>query len=288
MQGRNKGSHGSHDRSVSSRNYSGHGQYGRRPSRFNQSTYDQQRSYSPRHADDHDSFGQDRSRQDYGHDQNFNSRSQQDYDTQGYQDMDREMNQAWGNNEGRMNANMGRGQNRNWEQGPSHSYDNMQGSQQYGQSNWDTNRSRSYGSENRYGNSEYPSDYSQQTGEHYGKGPKGYRRSDERIREDICESLSHHGQIDASEVEVNVSEGVVTLSGTIDSRQAKRQMEEMIENHSGVQDLKNELKVESKTSEKGDGTASASGRGSQNGQTKSSSSHGRSTTATSGQKMTQQ
>lgn len=81
-------------------------------------------------------------------------------------------------------------------------------------------------------------------GEHTGKGPKNYRRSEERIREDVCEVLAHHGGIDASEIEVSVSEGVVTLSGSVDSRQMKRMAEEAIDHLAGVQDIKNEIKVE--------------------------------------------
>ncbi|MBC7466468.1 MAG: BON domain-containing protein [Bdellovibrio sp.] len=87
-------------------------------------------------------------------------------------------------------------------------------------------------------------------GEHNGKGPKNYRRSDDRVREDVSEALAHHGGIDASEVEVSVSEGVVTLSGTIESRQMKRMIEESIEHMSGVQDIKNELKVEESSASK--------------------------------------
>jgi osmotically-inducible protein OsmY len=35
-------------------------------------------------------------------------------------------------------------------------------------------------------------------GPHSGRGPKGYRRSDERIREDVCDLLCEHGGVDAS------------------------------------------------------------------------------------------
>src|SRR5215471_11804457 len=41
-------------------------------------------------------------------------------------------------------------------------------------------------------------------GQHTGRGPKGYQRSDERIREDICERLTQHSAIDAGEIEVEV------------------------------------------------------------------------------------
>ena len=45
-----------------------------------------------------------------------------------------------------------------------------------------------------------------------GRGPKNYQRSDERIREDVCERLTYDERVDASDVEVDVREGVVRLS----------------------------------------------------------------------------
>lgn len=39
------------------------------------------------------------------------------------------------------------------------------------------------------------------------RGPKGYARSDDRIREDICETLSQDQRIDVSEVSINVQSG---------------------------------------------------------------------------------
>jgi len=48
-----------------------------------------------------------------------------------------------------------------------------------------------------------------------GRGPKNYQRSDDRIREDICERLAMDHDVDASDIEVAVAEGVVTLNGTV-------------------------------------------------------------------------
>src|SRR5262245_20667475 len=52
-------------------------------------------------------------------------------------------------------------------------------------------------------------------GMHAGKGPRGYRRSDARIYEDVCEALTRDGEVDASDVEVTVEDGQVMLSGTV-------------------------------------------------------------------------
>ncbi len=80
-------------------------------------------------------------------------------------------------------------------------------------------------------------------GSHAGKGPKGYNRSDDRIKEDICEMLTHHSEIDATEITVDVKKGIVTLSGTVESRQIKRITEEFVERSSGVKDIQNDLQV---------------------------------------------
>lgn len=81
------------------------------------------------------------------------------------------------------------------------------------------------------------------TGSHVGKGPKGYRRSDERIREDVCETLTQHPEIDASQIEVVVKDGYVKLSGAVESRHMKRMAEDAIEGLSGITDIKNQLRI---------------------------------------------
>ena len=93
------------------------------------------------------------------------------------------------------------------------------------------------------GNAYWQDSSRQYAGPHAGKGPKGYRRSDDRLKEDICEVLHAHTEIDATEIEVEVKEGLVTLSGTVDSRQTKRRVEDEIEAISGVSDLKNDLRI---------------------------------------------
>ena len=79
----------------------------------------------------------------------------------------------------------------------------------------------------------------------FGIGPKGYKRSDDRIREDISERLEDHPRVDASNIEVIVAEGVVTLSGTVDDRWAKRQAEDISHDVRGVKDVNNQIRVQS-------------------------------------------
>jgi len=78
-------------------------------------------------------------------------------------------------------------------------------------------------------------------GLHFGKGPKGYRKSDERILEDVNETLTLNPYLDASEIEVKVNGGIVTLSGTVSNREMKRLAEDSIELIAGINDIKNEI-----------------------------------------------
>jgi hypothetical protein len=79
---------------------------------------------------------------------------------------------------------------------------------------------------------------------HRGKGPSNYQRSDERIREAVCEALTEDDRIDATHVDVSVKAGEVTLAGTVDERAMKRAAEDLVEGISGVKDVQNLLRVD--------------------------------------------
>ncbi len=80
---------------------------------------------------------------------------------------------------------------------------------------------------------------------HAGKGPKGYKRSDERVREDVCEHLTRHHEIDASNIEVSVTDGTVFLSGTAEDRRTKRLAEDIAHEVSGAVDVQNQIRIQS-------------------------------------------
>jgi hypothetical protein len=80
-------------------------------------------------------------------------------------------------------------------------------------------------------------------GHRFGKAPKGYKRSDERIRDDVCDCIMRRGDIDASEVEVSVRDGEVVLTGFVYSRADKRAIEDLIDDVMGVLDIQNQLRV---------------------------------------------
>lgn len=159
-----------------------------------------------------------------------------------------------------------------------------QGFQNYGQENWRTQRGSSqeerfspqsqygfgqgeewrghgYGESSKFGQgSQYG--YGQR-GQFVGRGPKGYRRSDERIQEDINERLTQDPEIDAWEIEVQVQAGEVILTGTVDDRQSKHRAEDIAESVSGVKDVQNQIRVKKSDEEQGSefkkGTSYSSG-----------------------------
>jgi hypothetical protein len=76
-----------------------------------------------------------------------------------------------------------------------------------------------------------------------GRGPRNYRRSDERIAEEINDRLTDHDELDAADIEVNVTDREVILTGTVDSRESKRLAEDIVESVSGVTQVQNQLRI---------------------------------------------
>ena len=81
-------------------------------------------------------------------------------------------------------------------------------------------------------------------GRHVGRGPSNYQRSDERIHEDVNEELTRHPDLDATHIQVQVKDRVVTLEGTVESRQSKRMAEDCADRVSGVADVQNNLRIQ--------------------------------------------
>jgi hypothetical protein len=67
----------------------------------------------------------------------------------------------------------------------------------------------------------------QDRGQNRGRGPRGYQRSDHRIREEGCERLTDDEHIDAADVEVTVSNCGMALSGSARTREQKRRAIDM-------------------------------------------------------------
>lgn len=76
-----------------------------------------------------------------------------------------------------------------------------------------------------------------------GIGPRGYRRADDRIRDDVNDLLTEDLDLDATNIEVSVEERVVRLNGTVSSRADKRRAEALAERAYGVADVQNNLRI---------------------------------------------
>jgi len=77
-----------------------------------------------------------------------------------------------------------------------------------------------------------------------GRGPRGYLRRDERIMDDVCELLTQDRDIDASQIDVKVEAGVVTLTGKVEDRNTKKYAGLVAERVSGVKDIHNLLEFD--------------------------------------------
>jgi hypothetical protein len=118
----------------------------------------------------------------------------------------------------------------------------------------------------RYGRHEREDWSTAAQGRYSGVGPKGYKRSPERLKEQVCDLLEEHGELDASDIDVKVEASTVTLSGTVDDRRAKRLAEDLAESVTGVTDVSNQIKVRSRDDERStEGFGSESTRGSRSG-----------------------
>jgi hypothetical protein len=110
--------------------------------------------------------------------------------------------------------------------------------QQYGPRYGQQSRQQPYGNE-RYWGPGYPDTRARR----FTTGPKGYQRSDERLKEDISERLMESHYIDSSDVSVEVRGARVVLEGTVPSRHMKHAIEDLVDGCPGVQDIDNRVRV---------------------------------------------
>jgi hypothetical protein len=76
-----------------------------------------------------------------------------------------------------------------------------------------------------------------------GRGPRGYRRSDTRIEEEVNDALTVSPYLDATDIRVTVSRGEVSLDGEVRDRHSKRLAEDVAAGVRGVADVQNRLRV---------------------------------------------
>lgn len=87
---------------------------------------------------------------------------------------------------------------------------------------------------------------------HRGKGPKGYRRTDARILEDVCDRLGDADDVDATRLECTVENGEVALGGTVRTTAERRRAAEIAESVSGVLAVRDLIHVERDPAEEND------------------------------------
>ncbi|ODV41930.1 hypothetical protein AWV79_31810 [Cupriavidus sp. UYMMa02A] len=75
------------------------------------------------------------------------------------------------------------------------------------------------------------------------QGPRNYRRSDDRVHDEVCTRLAHEDGLDVSEVTVHVRDGVVTMEGTVNDRRSKYDIEDIAASVFGVNDVINHIHV---------------------------------------------
>jgi osmotically-inducible protein OsmY len=244
------------------------------------------------HDEDRDMRGQSYRSDDYD-----TMRSDRDYDygSREYQGLgsssqtSRDQNQGYGSSYGSRDLDFGSGESTGWGRGASDEESSLMGegshwgqglgSQRRGQQGrfeqqgYGAQRSgiQSYGSQGTYGSQQdigIGGERGESMGRFMGRGPKGYKRSDERIREDICEVLTRDPQVDASDIDIEVKEGEVTLTGFVPERKMKHQAEDVVEKCMGVKDVTNNLRVrkEEGRSESREGRESREARESSSGE----------------------
>jgi len=102
----------------------------------------------------------------------------------------------------------------------------------------------SYPGEQTWGESERAQEQEQITGRLPGSDPQSGKASDDaRIREVIRRRLAQRSDLDASDIEVQVESGEVTLAGTVAERDARWLAEDLLEAIPGVSLVHNHLRL---------------------------------------------
>jgi len=194
---------------YSGSNYGGMSGQGSQGNDYGQSSWQRENQYSGGSYGNYGSYGN----QNYGN-RNYGNRN---YGNESYGNT--------GNRENMYRGNQGYNQNRNdrgW---------------------WDRTRdevSSWFGDEDAERRRDMDKTYE---GGHRGKGPKSYRRSEERIKEDVCDRLTDDDMLDASGIDIEVNGDEVTLTGVVNNRMQKRRAEDLVESVSGVRNVENRLRV---------------------------------------------
>lgn len=75
------------------------------------------------------------------------------------------------------------------------------------------------------------------------QGPKGYTRSDDRLKDDVCDRLMQHHELDISAISIEVQDGKVTLEGSVPDRWMKHHIEDVVDGCNCVKDVENRIRI---------------------------------------------
>ena len=91
---------------------------------------------------------------------------------------------------------------------------------------------------------QFPSDRRQEQGRRQSNaGPRGRRKSDESLAQEIREILTADPELEVTDIEVEVEGGAVTLRGVVVDSDARLLAEELVETLAGVLDVHNRLRM---------------------------------------------
>jgi hypothetical protein len=87
----------------------------------------------------------------------------------------------------------------------------------------------------------YPNEVEPTPGGFGGVGPRGYKRPDVRIEEEVVQRLEDAEWVDATDVQVEVADGVVSLAGEVETSTERFAAEDIAAEVAGVVDVINRL-----------------------------------------------
>lgn len=127
----------------------------------------------------------------------------------------------------------------------SYGYEGQGGYGDFSQGGYGESQGRHAQSGHGRGGSDFDGD--RRTGGHRGRGPRNYSRSDDSIVDELIGRMTDHERLDATEILVNVENGVVTLTGEVPERRMKHLAEDLADAVRGVRDIENRIRVDKGT-----------------------------------------
>ena len=99
--------------------------------------------------------------------------------------------------------------------------------------------------ENTWGEEQFRAERREEQGRRQtNSGPRRRRKPDESLRQEIQEILIADPELEATDIEVEVEGGAVTLRGVVGDSDARLLAEELVESLAGVREVHNRLRVE--------------------------------------------